>query len=84
MRRKGRRPDTNTSLNGADYVNEMLKGNETHSQEILRMEKDVFLNLCNQFQAKGRLHDSRYISVEENMTIFIMTISHNTRHRMLK
>ncbi|XP_050218414.1 uncharacterized protein LOC126669111 [Mercurialis annua] len=71
--RIGRRPDTNSSLNGSEYVQEILDGNASHSLEMLRMKKEAFLALCDHFKIKGWLQASRYISVEEKMAIFLFT-----------
>ncbi|XP_050238396.1 uncharacterized protein LOC126687883 [Mercurialis annua] len=80
----GRRPDTNSSLSGSGYVQEILDGNPAHSLEMLRMKKEAFLALCQHFKAKGWLKNSRYISVEEKMAIFMFTLSQNHRNRAIK
>ena len=74
-RRIGRRLDTNFSLSGNEYVEEILDGNSSHSLEMLRMKKEAFLKLCNHFKAKGWLQSSRYVSVEEKMVIILFTQS---------
>ena len=44
---------------------------------------DLFLYVtC--FKKKRSLVDNKHLSVEEKMTIFLMTISHNLRNRLLK
>ena len=48
------------------------------------MEKHEFLSLCHMFREKRWLVDSKHLSVEENMVVFLMTISHNLRNLLLK
>ena len=43
---------------------------------------DLFL--CHMFREKGWLVDSKHLNVEEKMTMFIMTISHNIQNQLIK
>ena len=83
-KRLGRRPDTDSSLKGFAYVQEILNGNPTYCLQILRMNKQEFLRICEHFKNKTWLKDSRYIKVEEKMTMFLMTLNHNVRNRVTK
>lgn len=55
-----------------------------HCLEILIMNKEAFLNLCDHFQSKGWLKNSRYITVEEKMAMYRTTLSHNVKNRFVK
>ena len=80
----GRRPDTDSILSGHEYVNEIMQGNPAHSQEMLRMSKEAFSNLCEYFRGKGWLQNSRYISVEEKMAMFLYSLSQQHTMRSIK
>ena len=61
-----------------------LISNPSHCLEILRMNKQAFLRICEHFKNKTWLKDSRYIKVEEKMVMFLMTLNHNVRNRVTK
>ncbi|XP_042426229.1 uncharacterized protein LOC122014111 [Zingiber officinale] len=83
-RRRGQRPDAISLLDGASYVKEIIEGNPAHCQEMLRMKKEAFIKICSIFRENEWLKDSRYISVEEKMSMFLITLSHNLRVRFVK
>ena len=84
LRRIGRRLDTNSMLRGYEYVNEILDGNPAHSIEILRMRKEVFMNLCTHLRNKGWLQNSYFVSVEEKVAMFLITMGHHHTNRVVK
>ena len=71
-------------VKGFAYVQEILNGNATHCLEILRMNKQAYLRICEHLKNKTWLKDSRYIKVEEKMAMFLMTLNHNVRNRVTK
>ena len=82
--RLGRRPYTDSALKDFAYVQEILNGNPAHCLEILRMNKQAFLRICEHLKNKTWLKDSRYIKVKEKMAMFLMTLNHNVRNRVTK
>ena len=62
----------------------ILNGNAVHCLEILRMNMQAFLRICEHFKNKTWLKDSSYIKVEEKMAMFLMTLNHNVRNRVTK
>ena len=52
--------------------------------ELFRMEKHVFLRLCAVLREKRFLEDSRYVCVEEQVAIFLVTIGQNHKNRILQ
>lgn len=48
------------------------------------MERHVFERLCLYFREKGYLKNSRYVTVEEKVAIFLMTIAHMHSNRLLQ
>lgn len=79
-----REPCRTSTLSGHVFVHDILNGPSKINTELFQMERHVFLLLCLLFREKGFLEDSRYLCVEEQMAIFLMTISHNTRNRFLQ
>lgn len=41
------------------------------------MQRHVFIRLCDELKSKDYLHDSQYISVYEQVAMFLLTIGHN-------
>ena len=78
-----KQPCRNSALTGHDYVLEILNGNNSRCYEQLRMNKHVFLSLCNVLKEKELLENSRYITVEEQVAMFLYVISHNEQHRVV-
>ena len=72
------------SFTGSLFIQEVLDGSSSICYELMRMEKHGFISLCHMFREKRWLVDSKHLSVEEKMAIFLMTISHNLRNRLLK
>lgn len=77
-------PTSTSSLTGSLFVQELLNGSSITCYELMRMEKNNFVSLCHIFREKGWLVNSRHVNVEEKMTMFLMTISHNLRNRLIK
>ena len=48
------------------------------------MSRDAYVLLCDHFKERNWLQNSRTITVEEKMAIFLMIIGHNERLRMVK
>ncbi|KAF7143993.1 hypothetical protein RHSIM_Rhsim05G0142800 [Rhododendron simsii] len=83
-KRIGRRPDTDSMLTGPRYMKELVTGNPAHCQEMLRMKIEAFISMCHHFRIRGWLQNSRYISVEEKVAMFLIALSHNIRNRFVK
>ena len=69
-----------SSFTGSLFIGEVLDDSSSICYELMRMEKYGFISLCHMFREKRWLVDSKHLSVEEKMTIFLMTISHNLRN----
>lgn len=50
----------------------------------MHMEKNAFILLWQRFRERGWLFDSKYLVVEEKMTMFFMTLSHNLWNQLIK
>ena len=53
------------TLNGQEFVNELLKESGTICYELLQMEKACYVNLCDELRRKNNLEDSRGVFLEE-------------------
>ncbi|GAV68136.1 LOW QUALITY PROTEIN: DDE_4 domain-containing protein [Cephalotus follicularis] len=50
----------------------------------MRMSREAYVRLCTHFRHKLWLHDSRHVSVEEKMVMFLTIIGHNERYVVIK
>ena len=64
-------------LSGHEYVVEVLNGHRSRCFDSFRMEKNVFKALCRVLKENNFLKDSKYILVEEQVSIFLYIISQN-------
>ncbi|GKA31894.1 putative harbinger transposase-derived nuclease domain-containing protein [Tanacetum coccineum] len=71
-------------MTGYQYTQELLEGNNLQCTELLRMSRDSFVRLYTQLKTKGWSKDSKHVSVEEKMAIFLMAIRHNQRFTVLR
>ncbi|KAF6174279.1 hypothetical protein GIB67_019655 [Kingdonia uniflora] len=69
---------------GRERIDEILSGPSQIAYDSLRMNKDAFFSLCEHFRAGGWVIDSKHIDVEQKMAIFLETIAHSVRNRIMK
>ena len=79
-----RKRDNTSAMSGHQYTQELLQGNNLQCTELIRMSRDSFVRLCNHFKERNWLRDSKHISVEEKMFIFLMIIGHIERFSVMK
>ncbi|XP_074347389.1 uncharacterized protein LOC141686241 [Apium graveolens] len=63
--------DNNSALPGFAFTLELLEGSNTQCQEMMRLSRVAYIQLCKHFKQRGWLEDSRYSTVEEKMAIFL-------------
>ncbi|XP_026450957.1 uncharacterized protein LOC113351121 [Papaver somniferum] len=71
-------------LSGEAHVDEVLNGHDARCQDSFRMEKHVFLRLCDMLKEKELLRHSNGVRVEEKVAIFMLAVGHNERNRILQ
>ncbi|XP_026408094.1 uncharacterized protein LOC113303285 [Papaver somniferum] len=71
-------------LSGSAHVDEVLNGHDVRCQNNFRMEKHVFLLLCELLQEKQLLRHSKGVRVEEKVAIFMLVVGHNERNKVLQ
>ncbi|GAV72146.1 DDE_4 domain-containing protein, partial [Cephalotus follicularis] len=63
---------------------ELLRGSDMRCIELMRMFGEAYVHLCTHFRHKLWLLDSRHVSVEEKMTMFLTIIGHNEHYVVIK
>ena len=66
----------NSSQTGHMWLMEILKGNESRCYSMFRMEKDVFIKLCNELEANYGLKGSKRMCALEILGMFLFTLGH--------
>ncbi|XP_031503213.1 uncharacterized protein LOC116266228 [Nymphaea colorata] len=66
---------------GEKFVYNVIHGPPKNCLNLLRMDKDIYVALCNALKNRNLLHDARDISVEEQVAIFLYSVGHNKRNR---
>ncbi|XP_059635413.1 uncharacterized protein LOC132277592 [Cornus florida] len=69
-------------LQGETYVMEILNGHRERCYENFRMYPEVFRTLCSTLKGIG-LKDSKFLTIYEQVAIFLLTLSHNQRNRVV-
>ena len=80
--RQHRRPQNISTLTGRDYVQELLPGHSDRMYDLFRMDRHVFLRLCDTLQELDLLRNQREVSVHEVVAIFLFIVSHSIRMRV--
>jgi hypothetical protein len=69
---------------GATFVHETLTGHEILCRNRFHMEREIFQALARRMRESNLLADSRYVSVEEQLGIFLYAVSKNASNRTLQ
>ncbi|XP_020251858.1 uncharacterized protein LOC109829144 isoform X2 [Asparagus officinalis] len=65
---------------GLQYLKFKMDSNPRDFRRVYRMYPDCFMKLCMVLRERGHLQDTRYISVEEMVAIFLLTVTQNQRY----
>jgi hypothetical protein len=79
-----KKPIHNSVRNGATYIHETLTGHEALYKRRFHMERQIFEALVRRLSENNRLADSRYLSVEEQLGIFLYAVLKNASNRTLQ
>ncbi|XP_020094902.1 putative nuclease HARBI1 [Ananas comosus] len=71
-------------LTGAMYVQEVLEGHDERCKREFRMETHVFKALVKCLRDKGLISDTKYVSAEEQVAMFLFTLSKNASNRTVQ
>lgn len=77
-------PMRTSILSGQMWLNELLHGNPKRFHEQIGMGTQIFKRLSWELQTHSGLHDSRYISADEQLAIWLHLARFGLRSRMLQ
>jgi hypothetical protein len=79
-----KKPIHTSIRNGATFIHETLTGHEALCKRRFHMEREIFQALVHRLRENDLLKDSRYVSVEEQLGIFLYAISKNASNTTLQ
>ncbi|KAF3787425.1 hypothetical protein EJ110_NYTH14930 [Nymphaea thermarum] len=66
---------------GSRFVDNIINDHPRNCLDLMRMDRNSFITLCNMLKEKNLVEYGREISVEEQVAIFLLTVGHNERNR---
>ncbi|XP_060972307.1 uncharacterized protein LOC133038235 [Cannabis sativa] len=75
-------PCMNSSQTGHMWLMEILQGNESRCHRMFRMEKGVFIKLCNELEANYGFKGSKRMCALEILGMFLFTLGHGAGNRL--
>jgi len=64
------------------YLRRVIESSDINCRNVFRMDREVFFNLSSLLRSRGLLHDTQYVTVEEQLGLFLHTVGHNVRNRV--
>ena len=81
---KPERMPQNTGQKGGVYLEELLSSTTNRIYDVLRMKKETFISLCMWLQVNGGLTPTRYISVQEQVFMFLWTLNYSASNQSIR
>ncbi len=66
-----------------EYLNDKIWKNDVTCVNMLRLNKASFFQFCNLFRDRGMLQDTIHMCVEQQVAMFLNTVGHNLRNRLV-
>lgn len=66
-----------------EYLNDKIWPNDTTCVNMLRMNKARFFRFCQLFRDRALLEDTVHMCVEQQVAMFLHTVGHNVRNRVI-
>lgn len=66
-----------------DYLNTKIWMSDTTCVNMLRLSRSSFFRFCKGFRDRGLLEDTIHMCVEEQVAMFLNTVGHNLRNRLV-
>ena len=66
------------------YVHQLAYASDVICRDQLRMNRNAFTNLCTLLETRGGLKAYKYLQVEEQVAMFLHTIAHYEKNRVIK
>ena len=67
-----------------EYLDTKIWRNDTTCIDMLRLRKDSFFRFCKLFRDRSLLEDTIHMRVEEQVAMFLNTVGHNLRNRLVR
>lgn len=98
MKRKRKHPDSDDEAEPNPLMYDIRSDAEAHRQRtllsiyhstdieclsVIRMKRQPYFALCNLFRERGLLRDNAGVSIEEQVSMFLLIICHNQRFRVV-
>ena len=65
------------------YVNGLIRESDRKCIDHLRMDRHTFFKLCSMLRTIGRLDDSKYVPLEEQVALFLNILAHHTKNQIV-
>jgi hypothetical protein len=66
-----------------EYLNNKIWKNDVTSVNMLRLKKSSFFRFCKLIRNRGLLQDTIHMCVEQQVAMFLNTVGHNLRNRVV-
>ncbi|XP_058086511.1 uncharacterized protein LOC131233746 [Magnolia sinica] len=64
-------------------INAIIRAGDSECIAQLRINKAIFCNLCSVLRDRNLLSDGKHVSMEEQLVMFLHTIGHNVKNRVI-
>ncbi|CAH9083901.1 unnamed protein product [Cuscuta epithymum] len=68
----------------AMFITEVLQGHIIRCYQDFRLHKEVFISVCEDLKCHYGFVESRELSIEESLGIFLMTLAHGVGNRLVQ
>src|SRR6266540_5801291 len=66
-----------------EYLNKKIWRNDTTCINMLRLNRTRFFRFCKVFRDRGLLQDTIHMCIEQQVSMFLNTVGHNLRNRLV-
>ena len=78
-----RQPFVNRDVDRENHINSVLYYGDAHCLNQIRMRPSPFFELCEMLERMALLVNTKYMSVREQVLMFLHLIGHNVRFRVI-
>lgn len=76
-------PDIARDSKRERYIRKIIRSTDRTCIDMTRMNKASFHHLCRVLRSRGLLRDTLYVSVEEQLVMFLNTVGHGMSNRII-
>uniref|UniRef100_A0A0A9AX04 DUF8040 domain-containing protein n=1 Tax=Arundo donax TaxID=35708 RepID=A0A0A9AX04_ARUDO len=66
-----------------DYLNTKIYKDDTTCTKLIRLKRAPFFRLCQVLRERSLLRDTIHVCIKEKVTMFLNTVGHNLRNRLV-